>query len=421
MPCVRTGRNSTVDDMFSMDIFKALPLGLTICIGAGSLQAQAFHGQVSKQLSIDTSIGTVLLWDKADPSVAQDLNIDPSKISELYRGDLKFGKAQALDFGAALCFLKDGEKIFLVDLHSGGGQLHNPTRIPLTSPSQPYHSAEARFNIPLQTGPFRTAPAYVALPKNTEGYPMKPNQAMVIVGDRPYVTGEVKLPTRTIKVRYSFDPDTGTTNLKNATEWFDINGDGIFDPTPGNVEVGTPSAAMPTFHVNDLWLQTESLDLSNHKLALKVVPADVQRIPLVVGGKIPNFSFKDFSGETRQFSGVKAKYILLDFWATWCVPCVADLPSRKEAYDRFHAKGFEILGMNGDAETEKPRKLLQKLNASWPEAKPDHDLLQNRFHITSWPTLVLVDGNGTIVSTSQADHLPLSGQGLAVTLGHLLP
>ncbi len=99
---------------------------------------------------------------------------------------------------------------------------------------------------------------------------MKPNQAMVIVGDRPYVTGEVKLPTRTLKVRYSFDPDTGTTDLKSATEWFYINGDDKFDATPGNVEVGTPTAVMPRFHVNDLWLQTESLDLSNRELTLKV-------------------------------------------------------------------------------------------------------------------------------------------------------
>jgi len=77
--------------------------------------------------------------------------------------------------------------------------------------------------------------------------------------------------------------------------------------------------------------------------------------------------------------------------------------------------------MNGDAEIEKPIKLLQKLNATWPEAKPDQDLLQKRFQVTSWPTLVLVDGTGIIVSTSQADHLPLSGQDLATTLGRLLP
>lgn len=403
------------------DMFNALPFGLIICLSTVSLRAQVFQGSVDKQLSVDTNTGSIVIWDKADPRLTKDLNIDPSKVSELYRGDLKFGQSPALDFGGAFCLLKDGEKLFFIDLHSGGGALRNPTRIPMTKPSRPFFSAEAHFNINLPTGPFRTAPAYVAIPKSTQGYPLKPNQAMLMVGNNPYVTGEAALPNRKLRLRYSFDPDTGTTDLKRATEWWDINGDGKFDVTPGSAEAGTPSDTMPTFHVNDLWLQTESLNLKTHTVVLKAVPADKQRIELVVGGKVPNFTYRDFSGQTHQLSEIKAKFILLDFWATWCVPCVADLPSRKSAYDRFHARGFEILGMNGDADVEKPKKLLQKLNASWPEAKSDQNLLQDRFHITSWPTLVLIDGNGTIVSTSHANYLPLSGQDLAVTLGRLLP
>ncbi len=403
------------------DIFNALPFGLIICLTTVSLRAQAFQGFVDNQLSVDTNIGSIVIWNKADPHLTKDLNLDPSKISELYRGDLKFGQSPSLDFGAAFCLLKDGEKLFFIDLHSGRGALRNPTRIPFTKPSQPFFSAEADFIITLPTGPFRTAPAYVAIPKSTQGYPLRPNQAMLLVGNQPYVTGEAALPNRKLRVRYAFDPDTGATDLKHATEWWDINGDGKFDATPGSVEVGNPSDIMPIFHLNDLWLETESLNLATHTLLLRVVPADKQRIELVVGRKIPNFTYRDFSGQPHQLSEIKAKFILLDFWATWCIPCVADLPAKKSAYDQFHARGFEILGMNGDAGVEKPAKLLQKLNVMWPEAKPDQNLLQNRFHITSWPTLVLIDGDGTIVSTSQADHLPLSGRDLAVTLGRLLP
>jgi len=322
--------------MLLMDMFKALAVGSLIVLSMGSLLAQDFQGRVSKHLSIDTSIGSVLLWDKAAPDLAQDLKINPFTAAELYRGDLKYGKSQALDFGAALCILRNGEKVLFIDLVSGNGALHDPTRIQLTGPTQPYLSAEARFNIPLPVGPIRLAPTYIALPKSTEGYPMKPDQAMVIVGDRPYVTGEVKLPNRILRVKLSFDLDTGTTDIKHATEWFDINGDGKFDATPGNAEVGTPSAAMPIFHVNDLWLQTKSFDLNNRRLVLKSVTADKLRIELVVGGKIPDFAFRDFAGESHQFSGLKAKYILLDFWATWCVPCVSPtfLPGRR------HTIGF---------------------------------------------------------------------------------
>ncbi len=190
------------------EILKTLTLSSPVFLSAVLLPAQTFQGVVSRHLSVDTSIGSEVLWDKAAPKLALDLDIDPSTLIEVFRGDLKFGKARALDFGAALCLLKNGEKVLFVDLRSGSGALNDPTRIPLTSPSQPCHLAEARFNIPVPTGPFSTAPAYVALPKSTEGYRVKPNQVAMIVGDRPFVTGSVILPHRKLKVRYSFDLDT---------------------------------------------------------------------------------------------------------------------------------------------------------------------------------------------------------------------
>jgi len=68
--------------------------------------------------------------------------------------------------------------------------------------------------------------------------------------------------------------------------------------------------------------------------------------------------------------------------------------------------------------TRKPEALLEKLQITWPEAKPDHDLLQERFKITAWPTLILIDGAGNIISTNQSNNLPLSGTDLQRTLEH---
>ncbi len=384
------------------------------------LEGQSFSGTLAESLVTDTSIGAVAVWNKADPSVMRDLRLAPDAVSKLYRGELDFGTSQALHFGGALCLLRNGDRILFIDLHTGSGELHKPERIPFLASSQPYYLAEAKFSFPLHKGPFRSVPAYVALPKDTSGFPTKPNQAVLIVGSAPYVTGRVRLPKRQILVRYAFDLDTDTIDLGRANEWFDLNADGKFDSTPGSAEQGTPSSGTPIFDLGRFSLKTETLNLATHNVILKVVPVDQQRIQLVVGGHIPDFTFKDFSGESRELFQVKGKYILLDFWATWCAPCVADLPYKKAAYDRFHAKGFEIFGMNGDAKVEKPKELLHKLNISWPEAKPDTDLLEKRFHITTWPTVVLIDSAGTIISTSQADHLPLSGQELQTSLSQLL-
>src|SRR6266496_3039054 len=63
----------------------------------------------------------------------------------------------------------------------------------------------------------------------------------------------------------------------------------------------------------------------------------------------PNFlMFTDFTGKARKFSEFKGKVLLLDFWATWCKPCLADIPHLKELYAKYHAQGFEIIGMDSE-------------------------------------------------------------------------
>lgn len=326
----------------------------------------------------------------------------------------------ALQLGAAIAELHDGTKLFIIDRLTGSGSLTHIERITLGVPSSPYHSAEAAFNYHPRQGLFQTVPVYVALPLSTEGYPVKPGQLAVIVGDRPYVAGTVTLPGRKLLVRYTYDVSTASVDLAKAEEWFDVDGNGQLDLAFNSPERGVPKNAQPIFNVGSIGLQTASIDLGNNTVVLKQVPFVAERIPLVLGGKVPNFPYRDFSGQQHNLSEIKAKYILLDFWASWCIPCVADLPSKRAAYQRFHNRGFEILGMDDDADLAKPQILLKNTQATWPEVKPDPSLLSGRFNITAWPTLILIDQNGRIVSTNQTDHLPLAGPELEQTLDTLL-
>jgi hypothetical protein len=85
--------------------------------------------------------------------------------------------------------------------------------------------------------------------------------------------------------------------------------------------------------------------------------------------------------------------------------------------------GLEILGINRDESPEKPQTVIQQKSITWPQARYDADLIEDRFQISQWPTLVLIDlsgGQRTIVSIGERDHLPLDGDHLAATLTTLL-
>lgn len=145
------------------------------------------------------------------------------------------------------------------------------------------------------------------------------------------------------------------------------------------------------------------------------------RLALLKGAILPDFVYTDFNGAAHRFSDLHGKYRLIDFWATWCLPCVADLASKKAIYEKYHRLGFEILSIDDEErEAGAAERLIAKRAIPWPQARFDISLVKQQFGVYQLPTFVLVDSRNVIVSVTTDPSSELAGDRLSRTLAERL-
>jgi peroxiredoxin len=130
----------------------------------------------------------------------------------------------------------------------------------------------------------------------------------------------------------------------------------------------------------------------------------------------PALAVKDVKGASFRLPDLKGKYVLVDFWATWCAPCVAELPKVQEAYTKYHAAGFEVVGVSLDETRTALLDFVKARNIPWRQvhnASGGGDLVE-AFGVNSIPATFLIDPEGTII------RLDLRGPALDQTLAKLI-
>jgi thiol-disulfide isomerase/thioredoxin len=117
--------------------------------------------------------------------------------------------------------------------------------------------------------------------------------------------------------------------------------------------------------------------------------------------------FKAIDGREVDVQEMKGKVLLIDFWATWCGPCMAELPKVKAAYEKLKPKGFEILGISLDREQDALEEVVKREKMSWPQCFDGGDggKLAESFEIASIPTLWLVDKKGNLRDLNARENL----------------
>jgi peroxiredoxin len=110
-------------------------------------------------------------------------------------------------------------------------------------------------------------------------------------------------------------------------------------------------------------------------------------------------------------------YLLVDFWASWCGPCRRELPNVKRAYEKYHSKGFDVLGISFDTKKEAWLKAINDLGLTWnhiSDLKGWESEAAKQYAVTGIPCTILLDANGKIVASN------LYGEKLEETLSELL-
>jgi thiol-disulfide isomerase/thioredoxin len=125
------------------------------------------------------------------------------------------------------------------------------------------------------------------------------------------------------------------------------------------------------------------------------------QVGLLPGSVFPDFKEKDLAGAPLSPANYRGKVLLIDFWATWCGPCVGELPNVLKIYEKHHAQGFEIIGVSLDKNQEKLANFIKEKNVPWPQyfdGKGWENKLASKYGIQSIPSTFLVDGAGKIIA-----------------------
>ncbi|BBP45601.1 hypothetical protein THMIRHAS_09740 [Thiosulfatimonas sediminis] len=132
------------------------------------------------------------------------------------------------------------------------------------------------------------------------------------------------------------------------------------------------------------------------QLALAQVTERKKGLIAIEARPASDFSLKDINGETLMFSEKRGKVILLNFWASWCPPCVKEIPSMNRLAESFDAEKFEIVSVNFKESPQSIRDFLKQVQVDFPVLIDQDGKTSAEYEIFSFPSSFLIDANGQI-------------------------
>ena len=171
----------------------------------------------------------------------------------------------------------------------------------------------------------------------------------------------------------------------------------LYEPPGDGCLVNPVGAKVIHFQVSEEAARGTAIDLGEIPVKVTLGPRP--------GELVPDITFVDASGKSCRLSALRGRYVLVDFWATWCAPCVASLPEIAKLQAKYGKNDhLAILGLNIDDDPGHARAFAAQKELSWTQGflgqAQDKDEILSRYAVSSVPTYVLIGPDGKLVDRS---------------------
>lgn len=223
-------------------------------------------------------------------------------------------------------------------------------------------------------------------------------QDAVIAYRNGYRKGEITLQDTTYRVAvFDDDVDGRFDELDAGALVIDLNRDGVLDGKSDSPEYYALSSP---FNVNGTTYRVEEITRSGDRLTVSI--ADTTVFPgfaQQIGMRAPQFRLQDIDGQLVDLKALRGQVVLLDFWATWCQPWENHRGDLKRIYDKYHHRGFEIIGLSLDYDLDLLKTYVSEHNLRWPQIGDGRGWeipVVGLYNIRAIPKNLLLDKNGVI-------------------------